>query len=239
MLKFKIAKDAFDKLDDNLKALYTANADGSYYLGVEGAVAKERLDEFRTNNVELQKKLDGFSGIDVDAYKKASETQRLLDEKKLLDAGEVDKVFEQRTVAMKTEHEKTVKELSTKLDSAGRQLDVLIIDNSVRENATKLGVSATAVDDVLLRARAVYRVEEGRAIPKDAQGQTIFGKDGTNPMQISDWIGGLKETAPHLFQASTGSGASGSGSGNNKQAPATSSTGKIAAGLQAGSQILS
>jgi hypothetical protein len=235
MLKFKIDKKAFDGLEDSLKAMYQSNSDGNYYLEVEGAVAKEKLDEFRNNNINLTRQLESFSGVDLEEYKKARETQKALEEKKLLDAGEVDKVVEQRVTAMKTDLEGKLKEKDQKLVAANRQLDVLIIDNSVREHATKLGVAASAVDDVLLRARTVYQVEDGRAIPKDRNGAVIFGKDGSSPLPIADWIGGLKDVAPHLFQPSKGSGGSGDGGpGTIRNTAGMSAQSKIAQGLTDG-----
>lgn len=235
-LKFKIPKKSFDELEDDVKALYVTNADGNYYLDVEGAVDKAKLDEFRTNNVNLLQKLEQFKDVNVEEYKLALEAQKKIQEKELLDKGEVEKVVEQRVTAMKEDLEGQISERDQKLTLANRQLDVLIIDNSVREHAIKQGIATSAVDDVLLRARTVYQVEEGRAIPKDGNGAVIFGKDGQTPLPIHDWIGGLKEDAPHLFQSSQGSGAGG-GNGSGFRAVDTSKMNpqnKIAAGLTKG-----
>jgi hypothetical protein len=58
-MKFKIAK--LEDAPEYLRQHYVLNnADGMYYLNVEGAVAKDRLDEFRNNNVQLQQRLDLF-----------------------------------------------------------------------------------------------------------------------------------------------------------------------------------
>lgn len=233
-LKFKLTKKAFDELADDIKPLYVTNADGNYYLDAEGAVDKDRLDEFRNTNVELLKKLEPFKDVKVEDYRKALEDQKKIQEKEWLEKGEVEKVVEQRVSAMKSDYEGKIQERDAKLQKAGAQLDILIIDNQVREHAIKNGITPSAVDDVLLRARNIYQVEEGRAVPKDKNGAVIFGKDGNNPLAIQDWIGGLKDEAPHLFQASQGSGANGGNRGIKQDMKNASPQSKIAAGLTKG-----
>lgn len=232
MLKFRIAK--LEDVDENLREMYKKGEDGAFYLAVEGAVAKEKLDEFRNNNVELMRRLDSLKDIDPKKYQDLLEQQRKIDEKKLIDAGQIDELVNQRVQEMQKENKKTVEQLNGQLQVANRQLESLIIDNSVREQAIKLGVAPSAVDDVLLRAKTVYHVEDGKAIPKDSEGKVIYGTDGQTPRPIGDWIGGLKETAPHLFQPSQGSGArhlrDGSGADQKNMSP----TSKIAAGLRSG-----
>jgi hypothetical protein len=85
-----------------------------------------------------------------------------------------------------------------------------MIDAQARTVAAKLGVKSTALDDVVLRARAIYAMENGVPVPKNEKG-VIFGKDGATPMPIEEWGTELKKTAPHLFEGSNGSGAGGGG----------------------------
>lgn len=237
-LKYKINKPAFDLLAPELKEFYTER-DGAYVLDAEGAVEKDKLDEFRNTNVALMKDLEKFKGVNLENYNAALEAQRKIQEKEWLDKGEVDKVVEGRVQNMRQDYEAKLADVNKRYESAARQLDVLIIDNATRDAAIKLGVQPTAVEDVLLRARTTFRVEEGQAVAKDKDGKIIYSKDGTTPLGIGDWIGGLKDTAAHLFQPSRGSGAGGgNGAVRDANAPATPQ-GKIAAGLAAGSSIMS
>lgn len=230
-LKYRIAK--LEEVAEGVRALYAVQADGSFVLQVDGAVDKAKIDEFRNTNIDLSKKLDLYKDVDVEKYRSGIELQKQLDEKKLIDAGQFDKVIEQRVAEMKRTNDQTINELNEKLNKSNRQLEVLIVDNEVRAAATKSGILPTAVDDVLLRAKQIYKVDAGAAVPKNEKGETIFGKDGTNPMPITEWIGGLKETAVHLFQPSQGGGATGGqGKGAVQQANMTP-TQKIAAGLNA------
>lgn len=231
MLKFKIAK--LEDVEEKYRGLYEAGADGAYYLTVEGAVSKEKLDEFRNTNIDLMKKLEPFKNVDPAKLQEMIENERKIAEKKLIDAGDIDGLVAQRVATMKQEYESKIKELEASYTQANRQLEVLVIDNAVREQAIKLGVAPTAVDDVLLRAKTVFSVEEGKPVAKDRDGNMIYGKDGQSSLGIGDWIGSLKDSAPHLFGPSQGSGADnrrGSGQSNMPMSPAA----KISAGLRAG-----
>lgn len=235
-MKFKYAK--LEDIPEAIRQFYATGADGAYYLQVEGAVDKARLDEFRDNNVNLQRQLEAYKGLDPAKIQEMLDTERKIAEKKLIDAGNIDGLVEQRVSNMKTAHETQVNDLESRLQVANRQLETLLIDNSVREQATKFGVTATAVDDVLLRAKTVFKVDGGRPIAKNSENSIIYGKDGTTPLSIGEWIGGLKEQAPHLFAPSVGSGASTSTSRVTDRTNLTPAQ-KIAQGIGQGSSILS
>lgn len=204
MFKFKIAK--LEDVAEELRKYYSQGADGAFYLTVEGAVDRARLDEFRNNNIDLQKKLERFKDIDPDKVAEILENERKIAEKKLIDAGDIEGLVNSRIAAMKQDYETRLGNTSKSLETANRQLETLLIDNEVRAHAIKIGVAPTAVDDVLLRAKTVFKVEEGRPVAKNEKGEVLYGKDGQNPLAVGDWIGGLKEVAPHLFQPSQGSG---------------------------------
>lgn len=229
MLKYKL--DSLEGLDENLHSLYVKAEDGKFYLAVEGVVSKDKLDEFRNNNIELKKALEKYKDVDPAKYNELMSIQRQLDEKKLIEAGKIDEVVEQRVKNLRDDLNGKLENTSRELQSAQKRLEVLIIDNAVREAATKAGVLPTAVDDVLLRAKTVFSLEDGVAVPKDRDGKVIFGRDGQNPMGISDWIGSLKEAAPHLYQPSAGGGASGSGGARGGSNANLTATQKIEQGL--------
>lgn len=228
-LKFKL--DTLEGLDAAIAALYEQGADGAYYLSVDGVVGKDKLDEFRNNNVKLLKDLEKFKDVDLAKYQELLALAKKQEEKKLIDAGEIDKVVEQRVGEMKSTYENQIKTLTEQNSVAQRQLESLLIDNAVRDAAVKSGVQPTAVDDVLLRAKATFKIKDGNAVPVDAQGNVVYGKDGTSPMSVVDWTTGLKKQAPHLFQGSQGGGAQGSGKGNVDTSKLTSAQ-KIAQGLE-------
>lgn len=236
-LKFRIAK--LEDAPEQFRDLYAQGEDGSFYLQAEGAVAKDKLDEFRNTNVELMKQLEKVKDVDPAKYNELLAIQRKIEEKELIEKGEIDKLVGLRTSEMRRTFEQQIEDLKKVNEVNTRQLETLTIDNAVREHAIKLGVQPTAVDDVLLRAKTVFRLHEGRPTAFDKDGQVMYGKDGQNSLAIPEYIGGLKEAAPHLFQPSTGTSAHNNGRPNVNNGQNLSPTQKIAAGLSNGSAILS
>lgn len=205
-------KHTINKLEDvaeGVRALYVQQGD-KFVLDVDGVVPKEKLDEFRTNNITLQQKLDKFKDVDPTKYNELMEIDRKIKEKELLDAGKVDELVELRTTTMRNEFETEKANLTGQLSTANLKLEQLLIDNVVKTAAIKLGVIPEAVDDVVLRAKGLFRIEDGNPIPKQ-DGKVLYGKDGSSPMSVDEWLTGLKSTAKHLFLSSQGSGAGGGG----------------------------
>jgi hypothetical protein len=231
-MSLKFVVDSVDGLSADVAGLYTKNNDGKYYLEVDGAVSKTKLDEFRENNVKLLKDLEKYKDIDPAKYGDLLKLQAKADEKKLIDAGEIDKVVEQRVNQMRDTMSTEITTLKQANDVAKRQLESLLIDSSVRDAAIKSGVQPLAVDDVLLRAKTTFQVKDGAAVPVDSKGGIIFGKDGSTPMSVADWTASLKKSAPHLFQGSSGGGASGSSGGKLGDTSKLSAVQKISAGLE-------
>lgn len=232
-MTLKAVVDNLEALDKGLHALYEKGADGKFYLGVEGLIPASRLDEFRTNNIELKKSLERFEGVDPAKYKDLVDRERKLAEKKLIEAGEVDAVVEARVKAMRTEYDGKLTAANTANEGLNRQLSSLLVDSAVKSSAVELGVVATAIDDVVLRAKTVFRVKDGAVVAVNEKGEIRYGKDGTTPLGISEWTKDLKTAAPHLFQGFKGSGAQGAnGLPAGTDVSKMSATAKISAGLQ-------
>lgn len=231
-LKF-VVKDLME-VPEALRNLYVKREDGAYQLEAEGAVDKSKLNEFRETNVELMKKLDQFKDLDPTKYQELMETQRKIREKQLIEAGKVDEVIAERVRAMREEHTKELAKREDALKIANRQLETLLIDNTVKSVAIQQGVLPTAMDDIVLRAKTVFSIQDGQPVMKDEKGQVVYGEDGVSPMSIDSWAKKLKVAAPHLFAGFSGSGAPGARGGNGQMPANMSPTDKIAAGLAAG-----
>lgn len=208
-LAFKVTK--IEDVAEAFRSLYVKTTDGTYQLEVDGAVDNKKLDEFRENNIKLLKEAEKFKDLNPEKYAELMKLQQQREEKELLDKGEVDKVIENRVKAMRTEFDTEKTSLMTTNAAMTRQLETLMIDNTVRTVATKNGVRPEAVDDILLRAKTMFRIQEGKVVSLDGEGKIVYGKDGTTPLSIDEWTPGLKATAPHLFMSSQGGGGQGSG----------------------------
>lgn len=232
-LKYRIKK--LDDVPEAVRSLYKADGD-DFVLDAEGIVPKERLDEFRENNIVLKQQMDKLKDIDPVKYRELQQLETAVTEGKLIKAGKLEEVVNLRVDAMKKEKDTKIAELEAITSQQGGQLSALLIDNGVKSAAIKKGVLPTAVDDVVARARGVYVVENGAPIAKKGA-DVIFGKDGKTPMQPDEWIDGLKESAPHLFQGTQGSGAGGGRMIGGRDTSKMSSADKIQAGLVASGLI--
>jgi hypothetical protein len=220
-------KAAYAKLEEIPEAhrdLYVEK-DGKFSLAVEGLVGKDKLDEFRNGNIALKKQIEEltekFADIDPEVYREMSEKAEKERTKKLIAADKVDELVAERVNAAKAGFEKEKKAIEDEKRKLGIQLEGLLIDNTVRDAASRSGVRAGAVDDVLLRARQVFKVVDGVAVAFDGEKQ-LFGPTG-DPLTVPEYITGkLTEAAPHLFEQSQGSGAK-KAEGNNN----SGSAGKI------------
>lgn len=224
---FKFILDSLDGVDQNHHAFYEQTDDKKWRLKVEGAVPREKLEEFRTNNVQMKEQLKKFEGIDPEQYKK--DVERLKTAKTDED---LEKQISDRTAQMRQEHAAAIAKMTGDLESSQKMLEVMVIDGEVRRYAAELGAYPTAVDDLILRARGTFKVEKGVAMPyKD--GQVQYGKDAINPMTMKEWLTDTSKNAPHLFNPNQGGGAKGSGFNRGSNAN-LSATDKIRQGLENG-----
>lgn len=221
------------KVDANLQPLYRKNdADNKFYLDVDGVVSKEKVDEFRTNNIALTKELEKFKGIDPAKWL----TYVDLEAKGKLNgktSAEVDAIITERVTSMRTEYDTKITGLTTERDTLQGQLGILLVDNVIRAEASKVGITGAAMDDALLRGKSTFKLVNGVATPHDPKGNIIYGPDGTTPMTPTQWISKLKVDAPHLFPESRGGGAPGGIRGIQPGGGTLSSHQKISQGLQA------
>jgi hypothetical protein len=100
-------KHTITKLEDvpeNVRTLYVAQGD-KFVLDVDGVVPKEKLDEFRNNNIALQQQIDKYKDLDPVKYRELMAIQQKITEKELLDKGEVEKLVELRVTTMRDDHD--------------------------------------------------------------------------------------------------------------------------------------
>lgn len=210
-LKFKFTNK--DEIPAEHSALYVAR-DGAFFLDVEGAIDKSKLEEFRTNNIALQKKIQEmektFEGLDVEKARELLKKQGELDDANLFKAGDIDKIVEKRLSSFRTEIDAAKAEKAT---LEARLADVQI-NQAALAAATKRGIRSTAVHDLMQRARGTFRIVNGQVLALDADGKTPrYSADGVTPLTFDEWTTQLVVDAPHLFESSAGGGAAGNGSG--------------------------
>jgi len=217
-MALKAILKSLEGLSDEVKKLYVEK-DGAFHLDVEGVVDKTRHDSLREENIAQRKQLEDlakkFEGIDPDKVKDILKQEAALKEKKLLDSGKVEELFQERTKAMQADNEAKQKTLTEQLAKAQAQMDRLVVDNSLHAESAKAHVKTKAVTDVVNRGKSLFSAVDGKAVAMTSDGKVIYGKDGSTPLSIQEWMGNLQAEASHLFEGSNGSGANGSGNGTN------------------------
>lgn len=226
-MALKAVLASLDEVPEALRSLYVEK-DGKFLLDVEGVVPKERLDEFRTTNVNLLKERDAlkaqvekYKDIDPEKARTALTQLQKIEEGKLLTEGKLDEVVTKRTEAMRAEYENQIKALKTaqtsvvgERDTLSGQLSKLLIDGSAREIALKLGARPEALPFILLKSAAEWQMKDGKPTPiKD--GNLVYGKDGQTPITMEEWVGGLATEAAYLFKDSNGGGANNKPNGSS------------------------
>lgn len=161
--------------------------------------------ELQKQNALLAAKLARFDGIDPAVVKQLTAKFASEEEKKLLEKGGVEAVVEGRLGAMKADFDKKEKAFAERL----AKLSDAQLTSALVQAASKGGVLATAIDDVIYRAKAAGWVvgEDGNI---SAGG--MRGKDGKS-LSVDEWIDSLKTTAPHFYNTPQGGGGISSGSG--------------------------
>jgi DNA-binding transcriptional MerR regulator len=228
MLKYAV--DDVNALDESVQGLYEKTDDGKYVLQVEGVVPKSRLDEFRDNNIELKKQMDRFKNVDPDQYNELLDLKRKVDESKLVESGKVDEAVEQRVKTLQEEFDTKMQEMSGKYNGAQKELERTKLSSELQGKALQAGAYESALNDIENRARQVYRLVDNDIVPMDSKGQVIYGRNGSDPMPMNEWLKGLAKDAPHLFKGSEGGDAKNKGNAGQDRSK-MSSRDKISSGL--------
>jgi hypothetical protein len=193
--------------------------EGAFVLDAEGAVEKSRVDEFRNNNVTLKKQLDEllkkYEGLDPDEARKLLEQKQKLEEGQLLKEGDVEKIVLARVKTAIEPIEKRAQAAEQSAAKVSERLADIEINRAAIVAATKMGLRPSAIPDLTLRARTVFRMVDGKSTAFDADGKTpLYGADGLTPLTLDEWVGKLVVEAPHLFEPNAGGGATGSNPGS-------------------------
>ncbi len=204
--------ESLESIPEPLHAHYVED-DGAYRLNVANVVPKGKLDEFRENNrrlkAERDEMADRYSYVDLDEYKNLKERANTDSAKGTVHEDEVETLLQKRTTNMRDEYDQQMKKIQADYEQAQTQLQTLLIDNAVSTSANKLQVRQTALEDVMLRAKQTFRVDNGEVTAVDSEGNFIASKTGDGSMGIEEWMRKLSKNAPHLFEDSVGASAPG------------------------------
>lgn len=217
--------DTLEGIPEILHEHYTLQ-DGKYVLDVPvdehpaTKGMKNALNNVREEFRRTKEQLGAFKGVDPTKYNEMLAHEQQIQEGKLIAEGKVEELLALRTQALRESLSAETLKYKTNSEQLQAQLDKLVIDNAVQTAAAKHGVKKGAVEDVLFRARTVFKAHEGQAIAYQGE-NPMYGKDGVTLLGIEEWIQSLPAAAPHLFEESRGSSAPGGGAPKPVAGPGT------------------
>lgn len=236
IVALELDKAAHDKLPKDVQALYKEDG-GKFKLDAElpedtGVAAKAALEAERAARRNSEKQLKElkkqFEGVDPEQFKKFMSHFDSEEDAELLKQGPagIDKLVEKRIAKQLEAKDSEIAALREQveggLEVAGTFMD-RVLDAHIISAAAKAGIHESAFDDVALRARSIFSVDDdGRAVQfeyggeDDDEGTIVMGKDGKTPFSPMEWLEDMKAKAPHWWPASTsGGGAHGNRGSNN------------------------
>lgn len=149
---------------------------------------------------------------DAAAAVKALATVKNLDDKKLVDAGEVEKVKAEAIKSVRAEFEPVVAERDRlRTDLYGEK-----IGGSFARSKFILEKVAVPVDMIQATFGSRFKVDNGKIVATDANGQQIFSRTRHGePADFDEALEIMVDSYPHKASILKGSGASGGGAGGN------------------------
>lgn len=210
--KFKVDLTKVDVED--VTGLRNANVT----LRNENKTAKEAQE------AAVREAMKKYEGIDPDKARAMLAAFHSEEEKRLIAQGPegINKVVQARMENARLEYERQCSAANKERDEAYAERDQhrdRVVDNHVRAAAAEAGIVPSAIEDVLLRGRQIFKLDsKANPVQYDEDGKTvILGKDSKTPFSPKEWLEGMKVKAPHWFPASgSGGGAGGGGKGKTQ-----------------------
>lgn len=213
-MKLKLNDDGLAEVQDG-KPVYVDD-DGKEHT-YDAPAMRQSLDKLNTDLAETrkaretaEKQAQQFSDLDPDEARKAMETVKNLDDKKLVDAGEVQKVKDETAQAFQKQLDEAQKEAeSLRNNYASEKISGAFSGSKfVKENL------AIPPDMAQAAFSKHFEFKDGRITPKDANGNPIYSD--SNPGDVANFDEALEKLVnqyPNRDSILKGSGNSGSGSG--------------------------
>ena len=168
-----------------------------------------------------EKHLKVFDGLDADKAKQALQTIQNLDAKKLVDAGDIEKVKAELTDALKKSYEPQIQQLTQERDAVQSQLHKELIGGGFARSKFIQEKIAVPADMIQATFGNNFKIEDGKVVAYGVDGQKIYSR--TKHGEVADFdealetlVGGYHHKDSILKgNQSTGGGYGGQGGGGN------------------------
>lgn len=173
---------------------------------------------------QLEKQVKAFEGLDPEQAKQALNTLQNLDTKKLVDAGEVDKVKAEITEALKKTYEPQLQQLQQECDAVQQQLHGELIGGGFARSKFIQEKITVPLDMVQNTFGKNFKIEDGKVVAYGTDGQKIYSR--SRPGEPADFdealetlVGGYQYKDSILKGSQAGGGGFQGGGQGGGQAP--------------------
>ena len=227
--KFKPQYDTAEDVPEAHRDLYEERDGKFVFAGVEGLVEKQRLDEFRTSNIKLQKDIQAlraqFEGIDPDEVKTMREQlgeltkkEQQLQEEQLLKDKNHEELRKQWTKEVVTERDKGFRERDARISTLTERLNQLLMTDQLRSIGVKKKLQDWGVEDLVTIGSQVAALDEhGEPVVYETRNgqRSIVLNDNAEPMTLEEWADKQIAIRPGWLPPSSGGGSHHQSSGSN------------------------
>ena len=161
--------------------------------------------------------LKDFEGLDAAKAREAIQKLGDIDSKKLIDAGEVDKVRQQLTEQLKGTYDPQIKQLQDQLGAAQNALNSELIGGGFSRSKYIQENISVPVDLLQAQFGSAFKVEDGKLVAYGADGQKILSREKFGePAGFEEAIQTLVNAYPnkdYILKGGQGSGGGFQGNG--------------------------
>lgn len=226
-------------VDESLQQFYEpvdANDEAAgYTLQLDKSATKTSISEFRTENLNLRKQVEGMDGK-LEAlsglqgkFEALTAKMGSAEDKRNIEAGDIDAVVARQVAAATQAGETKYSALEGSFVQVQKERDALlgqVGQTRVRDamlgafTASKARMKDGAEVDLLSRAASVWSVdpETNGLVARNAQTkEPLYGAEG-KPLGMAEWATKTTENAPYFFESAQGGGSGGNrGEGKRQQ----------------------
>jgi len=235
-LKIVEGQVALHETDDGAKLPIYVTEDGKE-IPFDAAASMEKIKTLNGESAsrrlkieELEKQMKSYDGLDVEKAKKALETVANLDDKKLVDAGDIEKLkekyttsFEQKQKEAQEKHLEEMKRLNDEIEKSNKKIRDLVITNHFSKSPFFTGEKPKTILPPDMAADYFgknFEIKEvdGKMTPVGKwNGETIISNDPKNfgsPASFEEAIAHIIDNYPMRDRILRTSGGGSGGSGN-------------------------
>ena len=183
---------------------------------------QKKVDDVLGQLKAKKDQLAAFDGFDPEMAQKLMSAMTQQEDQQLIKDGKFKELIEKHTEKLRATFEGEKAEWNNEkqgyLDNIASERSLrhtMLIDDALRKVAVQQNVLPKAIEDVVMRGREVFSVNDDNEIVALDKDGHMLKKEGGGLVTPESFIQDLKTIRPHYWPGDTGSGSRGTGDGGN------------------------